>query len=1010
MQHNYTSPPPLIWLWRLGLFGVLFAQDLLASGHVPTPLTTVRKAADIIVKGRVRDAATNEALTGCTVLIKGTQRGTTTDANGAYSITVSDPNAVLVFGFIGYLQQEVTVGTRTSIDVSLKADAAELSQVVVIGYGTTTKKDATGALKTLKPNDFNQGIINSPEQLLQGRVAGVNVTSASGEPGGRQTITVRGPGGVRTGSTPLFVLDGIPLDNSSTGGSTNPLNFLNPQDIESIDVLKDASATAIYGARGANGVILITTKKGKAGSNTLTLSSNIGISTVARALPLFSADEYKQQVAAIGGTVDDQKASTDWQKEVTRQATTHDHSLAFSGGADRLTFYGSVGVQSQEGVLKNSQLNRYTGRFNASQKFLEDRLILDANLTASQTVTNRPAIESVLGGALSANPTYPARDANGQPARYQAFTNPLLALDLFKDVTTINRVVATVSPSLKMLKSLTYKLNLGIDNSTSTRDVQTFPSTVPQQDGRLESIYLNNRNLLIENYFTFNQAFGKHALNALLGHSYQKFVLGGRNWSINKFPLSPIDPANNPGLGQDLTLANNRPGGFAIENELQSFFGRLNYTYNDRYLLTATVRADGSSKFGANNRYGVFPSFSLGWRLSEEAFLKNGPFNDLKLRLGWGLTGNQEIPSKITQALFTASTTGTSSYPLDASTNYPAGITYTRLANPDIQWEVSTQTDLGLDFALLNGGLTGSVDYFRKVSGKILLEVIPADPIQPASTYWTNVPDMTITNSGLELDLNYRYTALNGFRFDLGGNITFIRNVVENSPYSVITTGSATGPGLTSATVNGYINGQPIGTFFLREFIGIDEKGLSKYRDVDGDGLGGTDKDRIAAGSALPTRQFNLNGNVGFKGFDLRANFNGVSGNKIYDNTANAYFYKARLVKGLNGPAEAIGEPTESINNAAPVSTRFLKDGSFFRLNNLSLGYTIDTRQLGMNRWFSSARLSVTGQNLWVLTNYNGYDPEVNTDRTVNGISSYGIDYLSYPKARSVIFGLNLTF
>jgi TonB-dependent starch-binding outer membrane protein SusC len=540
--------------------------------------------------------------------------------------------------------------------------------------------------------------------------------------------------------------------------------------------------------------------------------------------------------------------------------------------------------------------------------------------------------------------------------------------------------------------------------------VQTFPSAIPQQDGRLDATYLSNRNMLVENYFTFNQGFGDHSINALAGHSYQKFTLGGRNWSINKFALSPIEPANNPGLGQDLTLANNRPGGFAIENELQSFFGRVNYTYRDRYLLTGTVRADGSSKFGANNKYGVFPSFSVGWRLSEEPFLKNGPFSDLKLRMGWGRTGNQEIPSKITQALFTSNVSASTSYPLDASTNYAAGTTYTRLANPDIQWEVSTQTDVGLDFALFNGGLTGSVDYFRKVSGKILLEVIPADPIQPASTYWTNVPDMTITNSGLELDLNYRYTALNGFRFDLGGNITFIQNIVENSPYSVITTGSATGPGLTSATVNGYINGHPIGTFFLREYIGVDEKGLSKYRDVDGDGLGGTDKDRIAAGSALPTRQFNLNGGLGFKGFDLRANFNGVSGNKIYDNTANAFFYRARLVKGLNGPAEAIGESNESINNAAPVSTRFLKDGSFFRLNNLSLGYSVDTRKLGINRWVSAARLSVTGQNLWVLTKYNGYDPEVNTDRTVNGISSYGIDYLSYPKARSVIFGLNLTF
>jgi TonB-dependent starch-binding outer membrane protein SusC len=992
------------------LLPLVFASSVWATNPKVARPSTLTLLAEFTVNGRVTDANTNEPLAGCNVVLKGTQRGATTDAKGEYRLTIPDGTAVLVFGFIGFESQDVPVGNRTTINIALRPSASDLAQVVVIGYGTATKRDATGALKSLKATDFNRGIINSPEQLLQGRVAGVNVTSASGEPGGRQSITIRGPGGVRTGSTPLFVLDGIPLDNSSTGGATNPLNFLNPQDIEAIDVLKDASATAIYGARGANGVILITTKKGKAGAGQLTLSANVGTSTMARPLAIFGADEFRRQVAAVGGTVNDLRGSTDWQREVSRQATTQEYNLAFSGGAERLTYYGSVGVQNQEGILKNSNLRRYTGRFNASQRFMEDRLTVDVSLTASQTVNERPPIESTLGAALSANPTYPVLDANGQPARYQAFTNPLLALNLFKDITTINRVVGSLSPSLKITPELVYKLNIGVDNSSSTRDQQLFPSTIPQQDGRLDATYLNNINTLIENYFTYTKTFGNHTLTALVGHSYQRFGINGRNWSISRFPLSPIEPANNPGLGQDLTLANNRPGGFALINELQSFFGRANYAFNNRYLFTATVRADGSSKFGANNRYGVFPSFSAGWRLSEEPFLQSGPFSDLKIRAGWGQTGNQEIPSKITQALFTSNASATSSYPLDGSTNYPAGTTYTRLANPDIQWEVSTQTDIGLDFGLFKGALTATVDYFRKVSGKILLEVIPSDPIQPASTYWTNVPDMTITNQGVELDLNYRYVSPRGLRFDLGGNVTFINNVVNNSPYTVITSGGASGPGLTSATVNGYVNGQPIGTFFLREYLGVDDKGVNRFRDVDGDGIGGTDKDRIAAGSALPTRQFNLNGSVAYKGFDLTANFNGVSGNKLYDNTTNAFFYKARLVKGLNTTAEGIGEPTESINNAAPVSTRFLRDGSFFRLNNLTLGYNLNPRVVGLNRWVQNIRLSATGQNLFVITNYTGYDPEVNTDRTINGILSYGIDYLSYPRARSFVFGLNVTF
>ncbi|GAB3956142.1 TonB-dependent receptor [Spirosoma harenae] len=977
----------------------------------PTRLSSQsdKPTADITVSGRVTDATTNEALAGCSVVVKGTNRGTTTDANGDYKIAVPDGNATLVFGFIGFITQEIPVGNQTTMNVSLKASASELAQVVVIGYGSASKKDMTGSVKSIKSTEFNKGIINSPEQLLQGKVAGVNVTSASGEPGSNQNITIRGPGGVRTGSTPLFVLDGIALDNSSTGGATNPLNFLNPQDIESIDVLKDASATAIYGSRGANGVVLITTKKGKAGFSNFTVSSSLGISNLTRPLAVFSADEYRRQVPAVGGVLEDFKGSTDWQKEVTRTAYTWNHNLSFGGGSDKLTYYGSLGVQNQEGIIKNSRMNRYTGRLNVSQKLLDDRLNLDVNLTASYTFNQRTPTETILGSAISANPTLPAYDANGDPYKYLSGTNPLITMALEKDLTTINRVVGNISPSFKITKDLVYKLNLGVDNSSSMRDIQSLASLVPQQDGRLETLYRINRNLLVENYFTYTLAKEDHNLTGLLGHSYQKIYVQERTSSINKFPITPIEPIYNPGLGQDLTLTNNKPTGFALENELQSFFGRVNYQYKDKYLATATVRADGSSKFGSNNKYGVFPSFSLGWRLSEESFLKSGPFSDLKLRAGWGRTGNQEIPSKITQALFTSQVSASASYPLAASGPYPAGTSYTRLANPDIQWEVSTQTDVGLDFALFKGALAGSVDYFRKISNNILLEVIPSDPVQPAGTFWTNVPDMTITNQGVEIDLNYRYASLSGFRFDIGGNITFIDNIVNNSPYTVIPSGNASGSGLTSATINGYLNGQPIGTFFLKNFIGLDDKGISKFQDADGDGII-TDKDRIAAGSALPTKQFNLNSTIAYKGFDLAINLNGVSGNKLYDNTANANFYKLRLSKGLNTTTEAIQYPTESINNSAPVSTRYLKNGSFFRLNNLSLGYNLNPKMIGLKKWISGIRLSATGQNLFVITQYDGFDPEVNTDRTINGISSYGIDYLSYPKAKTFVLGLSLTF
>ncbi|MDX1905941.1 MAG: SusC/RagA family TonB-linked outer membrane protein [Bacteroidia bacterium] len=961
------------------------------------------------VAGRVLDAQTGEPLIGCTVTLQGSTTGALSGDNGQFAITVPSAQSVLVFSYVGYTRQEVAVAGRTTLEVLLAPAELELGQVLLIGYGTATKKDLTGSITSIREADFNKGIINSPEQLLQGKVAGLNVTAASGEPGTSQSITVRGPGGVRTGSTPLFVLDGFALDNSSTGGAVNPLTFLNAQDIESIDVLKDASATAIYGARGANGVILITTKRGQTGQARVSYNGSFALSSLANALDVFTADQYRQEVVKLGGTLDDRGNNTDWQREITRQAYTHNHNVSMGGGAGKLSYYASFGVQNQQGIIKGSQLNTLSGRINATQKLWNDRISVDVNLNATNTVNERPPYEYLIGTAISANPTYPAYDADGNAFVDQGFTSPLKALDLEKNITTTNRVLASITPSVTIFKGLVYKLNYGLDNSSSTQDLQSLASELPKQDGRLEARYINNRNELIENYLTYTYKGAQHSLTALAGQSYQKIFVQGRSFSINKFPVTDIEPIYNPGLGQDLTLANNKPTGFAVINELQSFFARANYQYAGKYLATATVRADGSSKFGANNKYGVFPSFSLGWRISDEAFMEGSPFSELKLRAGWGTTGNQEIPSKITQSLFTSQVSGTSSYPLTPSGPFPAGTSYVRLANPDIQWEVSTQTDLGIDFGLFEGALTGTIDYFSKVSNNILLEVIPADPVQPASSFWTNVEDMTITNQGLEFALNYRYLSEGGFNLEVGGNLTLIKNVVEGSPYSVIPSGSASGSGLTSATINGYVNGQPIGTFFLKEFTGFDENGLSTYADTDGNGIE-TDADRIAAGTALPNRIFGINAEAGYKGFALRANLNGVSGNKIYDNTANASFYKLRLSKGINTTAEAIAFEEESINNAAPVSTRYLKDAAFLRLNNVALDYTLDPSLLGLTGRVQTIRLSVTGQNLWVLTQYDGYDPEVNTDRTINGVSSYGIDYLSYPRAKTLLFGLNLIF
>lgn len=951
------------------------------------------------VSGTVVDSDGN-AIPGVSVFVKGTTTGITTGVNGEFQLEIPSDAQTLVFSFVGMKTREIAIAGNSVFNITMEDETIGLGEVVAIGYGSQQKKDITGAVGSVQSADFNKGVINSPGQLLQGKVSGVNVTSSSGAPGSGQMITIRGQGSIRQGTGPLFVIDGFPVGLDGTGSGTSQLNFLNPNDIESMDVLKDASATAIYGSRGANGVILITTKKGKSGVSQVSVSSNFGVSNMANKISVFSADEFRKRVVEIGGKLEDRGGSTDWQDELTRTAITYDQNLIMSGGTDKLTYRASVGYLDQEGIVINTGIKRYSGRVNATQKLLDGRLNIDFNLNSSIEKGENAQMGTLVSEMLDFNPTYPARDENGNPVKYPDLTNPLIHANLYKDFSENRRIIFNIAPSFEIVDGLVYKLNFGYENRSSESDNQSMPNSDPFEEGRLQQNYMDGYNTLIENYLTYNFEKGDHSFTILGGHSYQKNYDRYRSWSIDLFADNGIEPRYNPGLGQRLTLVDNKPSGWARINELQSYFGRANYSYQGKYMLTATVRADGSSKFGENNKYGIFPSFAGGWRISEESFMETSPFSNLKLRAGWGQTGNQEIPSKITQALYTTTVSGSSSYPLENTGSYPAGTTFVRLANPDIQWEVSTQTNVGLDFGLFDGSLSGAIDYFHKVSNNILLEVVPSDPIQPASTYWNNVKDMNITNKGLEISLDYQHRNTGGFSYALGGNITFINNKVEDSPFTILTTGSASGSGLTGATINGMINGYPIGTFYMQKFVGIGTDGLSIFEESD-------DAGRMVVGSALPDVMYNFYINLDYKRFDLAMNFNGVSGNKIYNNTAMNKFYKAKLANSLNTTDKALEYPAESIINSSSVSTRYLEDGSFLRLNNMTLGYNFDTNKIN---WIQNLRLSLTGQNLFVLTKYTGFDPEVNQDRSVNGIQSFGIDLDGYPKARTFVFGINVTF
>ena len=563
------------------------------------------------------------------------------------------------------------------------------------------------------------------------------------------------------------------------------------------------------------------------------------------------------------------------------------------------------------------------------------------------------------------------------------------------------------------MKGLSYKLNLGIDFSSTNRDVQTKPYATETNEtlGSLSNYTTLNSNSLIENTLTYNFNKDLHNFTFLAGHSFQQTEVSQKRFNLEGFPDNGVEPryqietAAGPEQSQDA---------FATKNELQSFFGRVNYGFASKYLVTATLRADGSSKFGANNKYGYFPSFAVGWNMSDEDFLSSSEvLNSLKLRASWGQTGSEAIPSKITKASFTESNTNNDTYPLNSGANdlssYPYGSIYTRLANPDIQWEVSTQTNIGFDFAFFDYKLTGTLDYFNKVSENILLEVTPADPIQPTDKYWTNIPYMEIRNNGFELSLDYKSDQSGDFSYNIGGNISLTENEVVNSPFKILTTGAARGSGQTGATINGVLNGESIGSFYLLEFAGISSDGLNAFNDSNDDGEI-LDNDRIVAGSAIPDYIYAFYFNFDYKRFDLGFNFNGVGGNKIYNHVAMSSFNKGQLVNSFNTTNRAVEFLDESATNSNTVSTRYLEDGDFLRLNNATLGYSLDANLLKLGNVLDDIRLTLTGQNLFIITDYSGFDPEINTGSAIDGIQSFGIDYFSYPKSTTVLFGLNISF
>lgn len=974
------------------------------SSELTTPAT---------VSGIVTDES-NQTLPGVSVYLKGSSNGTVTDLDGKFTLKTGDTNSKIVFSYVGYKSIELTA-SKNPMNVVLLTDTKLIDEVVVIGYGAVRKSDLTGAVSSLKTKDFNKGVVTSPTDLIQGRVSGVSITTNGGEPGAGVSVRVRGANSIRSGQEPLYVVDGIPLDvtdvqpsgASTTGvGSTsakNPLNFLNPDDIESIDVLKDASATAIYGSRGANGVVIVTTKKGKEGKTQVSYSAYAGVSQVPGKYDVLTASEYNAARVKLGLPADDKGSSTDWQDQIFRSAFTQNHNFSFAGGSKSSTYRASFGYMDQEGIIKKTGMEKLSGRLNVSTKTLNDRLTIDASLTAARTNDQRaPLGESggvegdLILSALKLNPTYPVYSADG--TFYQVsdqVRNPLAMIELTDDNTQTDRLLGNITGTLNLFKGLNYKFNLSVDDTKATRKVTQdalLSYAVDKGTATISNLELGSQ--MIENYITYNTEFAnKHKFNFLLGHSYQKFRIFSYSLYETGFPTSDVDNIYDLDLGKATQAA--VTSNITI-NELQSFFGRINYNLLEKYLFTVNFRADGSTKFGANHKYGYFPSAAFAWRMNEERFIQDlNVFSDLKLRLGAGITGNQEVLSKVSSPTL-GSITGAV---LDGGSTVISGYTLTRTPNPDLKWEKTTQYNGGFDFGFFKGRLTGTLDLFYKTTTDVQMYLATKMPAPTAYQYINN-SDIDIVNKGFELALNGVVIATKDWNWSVNGNFSKTNNKVENmTAISKIPTGYPSGPGITGTASQYIINNEPLGTFWGKTFLGFDENGKSIFATDEN----GVVKEGVI-GHALPDFTYNFGTSVSWKQFDLAVNFNGVYGNDIYNNLANVVSQMSKFGSGWNTTPEAIASG-ESTANVLDYSSRYIEDGSYLRLSNATLGYSI---KLPKQNYISRLRIYVSGTNLLTFTDYSGYDPEVNATRVSNGIPAIGIGWTSYPKARTFTFGLNV--
>lgn len=965
------------------------------------------------VTGTVKDQS-GSPLIGVSVVEKGTTNGNITDANGRYTVKV-EQGKTLVFSYIGFITQEIKVNSNT-INVELKEDNQLLEEVVVIGYGSLQRKDVTSSITSVKAKDMNVGAYTEPGQLLQGKVPGLVIVQNSDPNGGVNSINLRGASTLNGSSSPLYVVDGIPGVN---------LNLISPSDIESIDVLRDATATAIYGSKAANGVIMVTTKRGQEGPARVTYSGYVAWDRIHNDWDMMTADELRAYAAQNNITISNDKgANTNWAKEVQQTGFTHNHNLSISGGNKSTTYTASLNYIAQDGIIKGVGNNIFTVRSYVESKMLKDRLTigvgLNGNIRNEWGVPRGDQGASVYNAMYYYSPLVPVKNEDGtwyEDLGISQNVNPLSMIYEDRSRATYKRLQATGKINLKIIDGLMLNANFSYENQNySYKDYYSHQSQTNFRGGESSRNTTEDIKKLMEIYGNYDKTFNDiHKLNLLVGYSWEEqnngdgFGARGYNYYDDTLGWYNLGIANSwdadPAWGNLLSTI-----------RMISFYGRVNYSFNSKYIIQATVRRDGSSTFGSNNRWATFPSVSVAWRLSDEKFIKDlDIFDDLKLRAGWGQSGNAlGFDIYTSRFYYQAGTRFTYVDPSTGQTGSYKNLNAARNVNPDLKWETTSMLNIGLDFSFLGGRLNGTIEYYNKTTKDMIWNYPVSTSYYPVNSLTANVGKMN--NRGIEFTINATPVQTRDFTWNTSLNLSHNRNEVvsvSNQEFNagVLNQYNPSLPNASTATIQRIIEGEPIGTFYMAEWAGYNENGVSIFYERDpetGERTGETtttpgEEDRTIVGNAQPKLTMGWNNTFAYRNWDLTAFFTGVFGQKIFDE-GRAYFSNVpSIAEGKNVLASIVTEQRPTDTYSAMPSDRYLENGSYFRLSNLTLGYTFKN----FNGWLRNLRIYAACNNVFTITGYKGRDPEINLGGITPGIDSRN-DH--YPRTRQFLIGATINF